>query len=397
MQKDERLLPLPTNGDLKTMNHDYPASYSPLYDDDFVEKRSFREYFIIIYKRLPLILALTILTTAAVAFYMYRQPSIFEAQTGVIIEPRKPKLTSKESININFGNDMNYHNTQLKLLQNPDLMKEVVLRLGLYRDPNLFGKKSESFFSSLGSVFAGEKEDAEKNSSLPILTEASLETSGTERAVLTPEEKARVEAYSSTLLGGLDVDQVEKTNLVMVSVRDTNPVLAAKVADAVAEVFIDLNANRETEGARKAYEDLSNSIDKLRPTIEEQQQELIRFMRDAGLPLQENGESLSAGRLSTLSSQWLTAMDERRKLEARYEGAVRANARGEGSTMPDLIASEIYRDAIRINAERRGKLQDSIREIDKQINDAETEKAQLLVKYTPEYYKVKERDEQISK
>ena len=189
MQKDERLLPLPTNGDLKTINHEYPASYSPLYDDDFSEKRSFREYFIIIYKRLPLILALTILTTAAVAFYMYRQPSIYEAQTGMIIEPRKSKLTSKDSININFGNDLNYYNTQLRLLQNSDLMKEVVLRLGLYREPNLFGTKNQSFFSSLGSMFAGEKEDSEKKSSLPILTEASLDTSGTERAALTPEER----------------------------------------------------------------------------------------------------------------------------------------------------------------------------------------------------------------
>ena len=38
----------------------------------------------------------------------------------MVIEPRKPKVQSKDSININFGYDANYYNTQLELLQNAD-------------------------------------------------------------------------------------------------------------------------------------------------------------------------------------------------------------------------------------------------------------------------------------
>ena len=132
MEKDERLLPLPTTKEVQLSTHEYPAAYSPIYEDEgFNEQRSLREYFNVIYKRLPLILALAILITAVVAFYMYRQPSVYEAQTTMIIEPPKPKVQQKESININFGGDVNYTNTQLKLLQNPDLMRDVVVRLGI--------------------------------------------------------------------------------------------------------------------------------------------------------------------------------------------------------------------------------------------------------------------------
>src|SRR5215203_2941489 len=114
MEKDERLLPLPSTTELQTANQDYPPVYSPFYDDEsFENKRSIREYFNVVYKRLPLILALTILTTAVVALYMYRQPSLFQAKTEMIIEPRKAKPQSKE-ININFGSDINYYNTQLQ-------------------------------------------------------------------------------------------------------------------------------------------------------------------------------------------------------------------------------------------------------------------------------------------
>jgi uncharacterized protein involved in exopolysaccharide biosynthesis len=117
MENDQRLTPLPKTADLHLSHHEY-SNYSGFYDDEAIEsKRSVRQYFAIIYKRLPIILALTILVTAAASFYMYRQPSIYEAQTTMIIEPRKPKVQSKDSININFGEDINYYNTQLKLLQ----------------------------------------------------------------------------------------------------------------------------------------------------------------------------------------------------------------------------------------------------------------------------------------
>ncbi|MDQ3712232.1 MAG: hypothetical protein M3388_08450, partial [Acidobacteriota bacterium] len=84
MEKDERLLPLPNVNNLQTANQEEPTQYSPIYEDEFDAKRSLREYFNVVYKRLPIILALTILTTAVVAFYMYRQPSIYEAKTEMI-------------------------------------------------------------------------------------------------------------------------------------------------------------------------------------------------------------------------------------------------------------------------------------------------------------------------
>jgi capsular exopolysaccharide synthesis family protein len=97
-----------------------------------------------------------------------------------------------------------------------------------------------------------------------------------------------------------------------------------------------------------------------------------------------------------MSEQWMTAMDERRKIEARYNTALQASNRGEGMNIPDISESKMVQDAVRLNTERKAKLQDQIRDIEKQIQDTETEKAELLVKYTPEYYKVKEKEQRIA-
>lgn len=400
MEQDERLLPLPKTEVLQTQssNHEYPPAYSPFYDDEsFESRRSIREYLNVVYKRLPLILALTILTTAVVALYMYRQPSQYMATTEMIIEPRKPKPQSKDSININFGNDQNYYNTQLKLLQNAELMRDVVVRLGLHHDPNLLSNQNRGILSALRSMFSGGKTEGNKESSLPILTETAPDAANSEIANLTPEERAIAEKYAGELIGGLSVDQVEQTNIINLSLKSKNPEVAAKVVNTTAKMFIEQDVVRETQGAKKDYEDLSKSIEELKTQISGQEAELISYMRNSGLPLAEKGQELSAARLLEYSSQWTGATDKRRELEARYNAAVQANARGEGKNIPDLTESKIYQETVRINEEKKAKLQDRIRDYEKQISDAETNKAELLVRYTPEHPKVKTVQAQIEK
>lgn len=390
MEQDQRLTPLPKTLDLRASKTEYPATYAGFYDDEATEgRRSIQQYFNVVKKRLPIILALTVLATAAAAFYMYRMPSLYQATTEMVIEPRKPKVQSKDSININFGNDANYYNTQLELLQNNDLMKEVVIRLGLYKEADLFGNEERGILSGLRSIFSSGKGSSDSDNSLPVVADIPAGTDASQTIQLSSDEKARAESYAATLAGRLSVIQKERTNLVNVSVTTPKPELSARVADKVAEVFIDKDGQRETEGARRAYEDLTRSIDELGNTITEQEADLISYMRSSGLPLQEKGQDLSASRLQSMSETWLKAMEGRRQLEARYNAAVQASSRGEGMNIPDLYENKIFQDTMRLNTERKAKLQDQIRDIEKQINEAEVQKKADGVKYTDENDKIK--------
>jgi uncharacterized protein involved in exopolysaccharide biosynthesis len=161
MEQDQRLTPLPKSLDLRASKPEYPGTYAGFYDDEVSEgRRSLQQYFNVVKKRIPIILAITVLATAAAALYMYRQPSLYQATTEMVIEPRKPKIQSKDSININFGNDANYYNTQLELLQSTDLLKEVVIRLGLYKEADIFGDEDRGVMSGLRSIFSSGKAKA---------------------------------------------------------------------------------------------------------------------------------------------------------------------------------------------------------------------------------------------
>ena len=68
------------------------------------------------------------------------------------------------------------------------------------------------------------------------------------------------------------------TNIVNISLQSSNPSAAAKAADRIAELFIKEDADRETSGAQKAYEDLGASIEELKGTIAQQENDMIAEM-----------------------------------------------------------------------------------------------------------------------
>lgn len=397
MQDDQRLTQIPKTPDvLSGRRQDDISGYAPYYDEDSLEgQRSIRQYVDIIKKRLPLILALTLLVTAATAFYMYRLPSEFRANTRMLIEPRKPKVTSKDSININFGTDRNYYETQLQLLKSPDLMNRVVIELGLHKEAGLLGGGNRGVVETIRSMFSSDADTGKNAESLPVVSDAAAVTDDSGKPVLTEEEERRAKMYAAILAGRLTVEQQERTNLVNISVQSTNPKVSAAVADKVALVFQEQDADREMAGARQAAEDLRKSIEDLQITIRDQEAQLIADMSSSGLPLQEKGQDLAASRLQSMSQAWLNASENRRQLEGRYNAAVAANARGEGMNIPDLYENKIFQDTMRLNTERKAKLQDQIREIEREIQATEAEIAELLVKYTPEYSKVKEKQQRI--
>lgn len=393
MENDQRLTPLPITNDLAPSSIDLSQPYTAGYDDSLQGKRSIRQYINIVYKRLPIIIAMTVLVTAVAALYSYRQPSIYMAQTEMIIGPRKAPQTQKDSININFGEDQKYYNTQLQLLQNQDLMKRVVIALGLHRDASLLEGQSRGILAGIKSLFTGGQKAPAAENSLPIVSDETVDASEKEKIQLSPEENARAELYAGSLVGGLKVEQVTSTNIVHISVQNQNPVLAARVADKVADLFIKENIDRETFGAQQAFDDLNKSITDLNATIRQQENEYIAAMQNSGLPLQEKGADLRASNLAGLLNQWREAQNEASKLQTQYSAALAA--RGKGDILSVVGDNKAIQDARSQNLRRQADMEKRIEEIDSKINSAKEEREKLLVRYTPEYKDVIARDAQI--
>lgn len=337
------------------------------------EPTSLRDYLFVVLKRKWLILSLVLVITSLVTIQMVRQPSIYEAETIIRIEPKARSVLQTKELVINSGTDPSFWGTQLKLLENNLLARQVVLTLDLQHNDKFFGgQASGGIFSSLRRVFSRDRKAA-----APVAEgEPNLVSENQMRdQPLTPTQLAQIEPYEDSIIANETVEPISGTNLVTIKYRHTDPELAQKIANTLAEVFVNNNLERATIGSNKAEDLLANKIAELQTNIKHDQEVQLNFAREHNLSLTiDPAKDIDANKLATLAGQLLAAENERKNLQAAYEAAARAPDR---YSIPDVQASdriEKLRDRISVLKERR---------------DA------LLVTYTSEWPEVKKIDSQL--
>jgi succinoglycan biosynthesis transport protein ExoP len=370
MSQDNRLLPL-THGnldrplaDLTQSKKDYGVSAS--------DPTHLRDYLAVVLKRKWLILSLVVVVTSLVTVQMYRQPPIYQAETTIQIEPKAKSLIQTKELILNTGNDQTYWNTQLKLLENPQLARQVIIALDLQNNPQFFeGQASSSFFGGIRRLFFGDKPaPAHVDTSVP-----EVDSTNVNADQLTPEQLERLEPYEDALRGNLTVEPVEKTNLVVIRYQHNNPVIAQKVADTFAHVFMYNDLQHETQGIQSGSTKLANQIAELQLKISQGEERLVNYKNSHGIPISTaKGVNLIDEQVGTYSTQLLAAQEARKKAKAAYDAAL---------TSPDVWSvPEVQADK-------------GVQELRNKIGDLEEKRSALLTTYTEQWPEVKKIDEQI--
>ena len=332
-----------------------------------------KNYLFIVLKRKWLILSLVLVVTSLVAIQSFRSPSIYEGETTIRIQEKTPSVL-QDRIVINGQRDPNFWGTQLKLLQNPALARQVVLTLDLPHNPAFFGGQSQTgFFDSLRRLFSNTKTKTEAK---PVPAGLSVITD-TEKSLgrLTPEEIEKLEAYEDAIIAGEQIEPVPNTNLVKIIYRHSDPELAQKIANTLADVFKNYNLALATEGSNTAENILAREIARLQSQVKQDQEILWNFAKAKDLPLTTEGAgNLEGTKLATLSGQLLQAQNDRKRYQAQLEAA---KNEPDAFSVPDVNASG-----------RVEKLRDRISNL-KEQRDA------LMVTYTKEWPAVKRIDAQL--
>ena len=335
-----------------------------------------KDYLFVVLKRKWLILSLVLVITSLVAIQSFRSPSIYEGETTIRIQQKQPSILQTDKIIINGQSDPNFWGTQLKLLQNPALARQVVLTLDLPHNPSFFGTQSQTgFFDSLRRMFSSppSKPSTEQRTVPGGLTVNNESQNALGR--LTPEEIEKLEAYEDAVIAGEIIEPIPNTNLVKIIYRHSDPELAQKIANTLAEVFKNYNLAIATEGSTKAEDLLANEIARLQSQINQDQEVQWNYAKNHNLPLTTGSAgNLEADRLATLSAQLLAAENERKQIQAQLDAARKEK---DPFSIPDVNSSG-----------RVEKLRDRISQL-KEQRDA------LLVIYTKEWPAVKKLDAQI--
>src|SRR4029450_5862853 len=109
--QDNRLMPLPAVDrgiDRPLTDLTQVKSYGPAAN----EPNQLRDYLFVVLKRKWLIISLCLVVTSLVAVQMFRQPSIYEAETTIRIEQRATNVLQTRDFVLNAQPDANFWGTQ---------------------------------------------------------------------------------------------------------------------------------------------------------------------------------------------------------------------------------------------------------------------------------------------
>lgn len=376
MTQDERLLPVrpPREADTSLVEIAQGRAYGKYSGYGNQPETNLREYLYIVLKRKWLILSLVLVITSLVTIQAYREPSIYQGSTTIRIEPKGGNILQTGQALVINQTDPNFWGTQLKLLQSPILARQVILTLNLQNNPDFMGgQANSSVFSSLKRIFAREKNANKSGQGQTTEPEPVGETEMSDRQ-LTPEQLEKLEPYEDAIVANENVAPVDKTNLVVINFTHTDPAMAQRVADSLADVFVQNNIERQEAGTSKAGIALAKAIAEYQQKVKDERDARFNFAKDNNLPLTPGGVNLEAKREEGYSNQLLEAENERRTLKAAYDAA-----KNSGDPMEN---PEVQKD-------------EHIRKLRDELSDLTEKRNALLQRYTKEWPEVKAIDAQI--
>ena len=181
--------------------------------------------------------------------------------------------------------------SQAQLILSRDLASEVIARLKLNELPE--------FDPALGSI---------------SLTRRILGFIGVIKnpLAMTPEERV-LEAYYDRLT----VFPVEKSRVIVIDFLSENPELAARVANAIANAYLERQQAAKQEQAKSAGVWLGGQIDELRKKVAEADNKVEAFRAKSNLLVGPNNTTLSTQQLGDLNAQLAAARAQKADAEAK--------------------------------------------------------------------------------
>lgn len=349
-----------------------------------------RDYLRSVQKRLPLIIAITLLICLIAAVYIARKPNVFEARARVQVdlEGTTPSVGRNNAgagslVVNNPVNDPAYFNTQLQILTSPGLLRRVVRTLDLENDKNFLHPESartaSAWQNALQSVGLGEKKVVDV---APVVEEAAgrpeVAPASAQNDLI---EAKRLAPYVAALEEGLKVEPVKEnrlmnkeTRLIDIRFKHSEPEIAAKVVNAIADVFALSNYEKKAENNSTAGEFLQKRVAELQEKIRNSEERLINYSQNNQIISLDPNQNMVLERLIGLNRQLLEAENERKQAEAAYRAALAPGA-----------ASALAESSNKEPADAEAKLA-----------ELRQRRAQLLVESMEEWPEVKEVEQQIA-
>jgi capsular exopolysaccharide synthesis family protein len=281
------------------------------------------DYVRILAARWRLIAIATLLALAFALMQYAITPKEYRATTLIQIDRRVsvPLQSSQEAWFESYWNT-EYYPTQYRLLSSRGMAERVVLNLRLHEDP--------AFNPGAAARPAGGASAA--------------------------DDEAAIGGLAGAVLGGLEVRPLQNTMLVEISYRSRDPQVAAKVANGVAEAYIDWGIENRTQVAGKASTFYAQQIEALKQEIQDKENQLQAYSRRTDIVSLDPATNVTLKKLEALNQDYISAVSERIGKEARFNELVSAPPERAAEILSDPLVSQQRAELLQMEREYAANL-----------------------------------------
>ncbi len=285
--------------------NDFRAASHDDADEDIID---LSHYFRVINQSKWRILSLALIVTFLVALIVLSLTPVYKATSSLLIESEETNIVSIEQVYGLDASKKEYFETQYEILKSRYIAEKVVNKLALDSHPVFIEKLEESNTSAFDGIKSTVK------SLLTFLPQKAREP-------LSEDEQAqlRKELLITLFSENLTISPVPNTQVVKIAYTSESPRLAAEVANAVAEVYIESYLEAKFDMTSKATSWLNDSLAGLRNKLEVSEKKLAEFYQREQLVNLDGVVGLASEELQGLSEQLLQAENRLKQSEIIFE------------------------------------------------------------------------------
>ena len=224
------------------------------------------------------ILGFIVASTLATLVVSSRITPVFEATATVDIDRQTPSGVIGQEASRSVLNDSDqFLATQIKLIQSDSVLRPVALRYNLLEHERQFQD-------------------------------------------MDPGRRASLE-NAPVLLKRLKISRPPNTYLLLASYRSTNPQLAADVANAISQSYLEHTYNIRIRSSASLASFMEKQLDELRAKMERSSQALMQFERELNVINPEEKTSILSARLLQLNTEFTNSQGDRVRKEAAFNSS----------------------------------------------------------------------------
>ncbi|HZT27530.1 MAG TPA: exopolysaccharide transport family protein [Pseudolabrys sp.] len=174
---------------------------------------------------------------------------------------------------------------------------------------------------------------------------------GRDRNAMTVMERT-LEAYYDHI----NVQAIDKSRVISVEFSSASPQLAADVANAIAEAYLQMQQTAQRDQTRAAGTWLAGEIEKMRKKVAEAEAKVEQYRAKANLFVGSNNTSLPSQQLTEINSQIAAARGQKADLEARARQLRDLIRSGKSIDSSDIANSDTMRRLVEQRIALRAQL-----------------------------------------